>query len=353
MLGLLGVFALAAGLRAEEPVLDLGELVVSDAGDERLAVTVRDAPGEYWIGIVLGELPPIAKAQLGLEHGLVVEEVVPDSPAAKAGFKALDVIVKADEKVLKEPADILRAVDAAKEKEMTIVVVRGGEKADHQVTPIKRPPPEVLFTKTFPLKLDEQREQSIKQIEEALQRLKGKQGDRSLGLYFAHPGVVVNVPALQGGVPNNLTIRIMKDKGAPAKIYVKQEDQEWEVTEDKLDDLPARVRGPVERLLGKGPMAFRSTITAPRVTVRKGPPGYGDGPLMTPADPALSLLPQATRLHAYRVVEKQADGVEAKVDLILKKLDQMENKSIENLQNEVRQLRRELDELRAKSPGEK
>jgi hypothetical protein len=51
------------------------------------------------------------------------------------------------------------------------------------------------------------------------------------------------------------------------------------------------------------------------------------------------------QLHGYRVWNRD-DGVEAKLNLILKKLETLESKSLEELHEEVKRLRKELDELR-------
>jgi hypothetical protein len=63
---------------------------------------------------------------------------------------------------------------------------------------------------------------------------------------------------------------------------------------------------------------------------------------VAPATPA----PQTARLHAYRVESR--GGVEAKVDQILKKLDALDSRSIDELKKEVQRLRKEVDELRNK-----
>jgi len=45
-----------------------------------------------WLGVLGDPLDAPLKAQLGLEHGLVLKYVVPDSPAAKAGLEVYDII---------------------------------------------------------------------------------------------------------------------------------------------------------------------------------------------------------------------------------------------------------------------
>jgi hypothetical protein len=89
-----------------------------------------------------------------------------------------------------------------------------------------------------------------------------------------------------------------------------------------------------------------------RTTVR-GLPGVAQPQVLLPKPlpPQAVQPPQGAtttaRLHAYRVAEKD-QGLEAKLDQILKKLDALESKSLEQLQDEVKRLRKELDELRDK-----
>src|SRR6185436_7849933 len=85
----------------------------------------------------------------------------------------------------------------------------------------------------------------------------GKAGDDALSLFFARPGVVapsINV-FKRNDLPKNMSIRIAKEGNKPAKIYVKKDDQEWEVTDDKLGDLPEEVRPHVQQFLAR-PMSL-------------------------------------------------------------------------------------------------
>src|SRR5262245_30443420 len=90
-----------------------GVQAIAAAVDETAA---DEAPtSEYYIGIALGELPAVAKTQLKLEHGVVIDEVLPDSPAAKAEFKPQDILIRVGEAKVEQPADIVKAVEEAKD----------------------------------------------------------------------------------------------------------------------------------------------------------------------------------------------------------------------------------------------
>src|SRR3954468_15877494 len=59
------------------------------------AKTAQGDESEYWLGVQIAALPEVAKQQLGIDQGLVVEDVAPDSPAAKAEIKKHDILTKA------------------------------------------------------------------------------------------------------------------------------------------------------------------------------------------------------------------------------------------------------------------
>src|SRR3954469_14424649 len=79
---------------------------------------------DFWLGLRIGALPDVAKRQLAVDDGVVVEEVLADSPASKAELKRHDILIKAGDTLLKEPADLVKAVENAKEKTVNLTIVR-------------------------------------------------------------------------------------------------------------------------------------------------------------------------------------------------------------------------------------
>jgi hypothetical protein len=167
------------------------------------------------------------------------------------------------------------------------------------------------------------------------------------------------------GVPNNLTVRVTKEKGdAPAKIYVKQDDKEWEVAEDKLEELPENLRHIVERMLGRSDMSFNYVLPRSPVPMVGLPTVTTIAPPAPTAVPAIPPIPnvivkrhetwsKVPQVQAYRVEEVEKvrsakDPVVGKLDEVLARLERLESKSLERLQDEVQRLRKEVDELRSK-----
>ena len=97
--------------------------------------------GQYWLGLMVGPLGDEQRKEMKMPEGqgVVVQQVVPDSPAAKAEFKEKDVLLKAGDKPLKSVEDLLAAVNEAKDKPLAVVLLREGKEHTIKVTPAKRP----------------------------------------------------------------------------------------------------------------------------------------------------------------------------------------------------------------------
>ncbi len=77
-----------------------------------------------WLGIVAENMTPAMLVALGIEHGVLVSDVIENSPAAKAGFKMGDVITEFDGQPV-DGIDILRQMVLSRPDEFVeIVAVR-------------------------------------------------------------------------------------------------------------------------------------------------------------------------------------------------------------------------------------
>jgi PDZ domain len=358
-----------------------GDVLLVLAGDESADDEKRS---EYWIGIGLEDVPELTKQQLGLEAGLAVGEVMEDSPAAKAGFKKFDILVKSGDTPLKQPTDLIKTVDASQGKELTIKIVRGGKDMTIQVTPVKRSD-EITrrdrgrdwLRSASPEVRDE-----IKKLEDALEKLKDKAGKGGTEFFFARPAIVgpkidVKLPPIpkdfKGDFPQDLSVQINKQGTEPTKIHVKRGDKEWDVTEEKLSDLPDDIRTHVQKLLGR--MLSPGLAAAAKRVVRTTPEGKVEGSLhiapqppkpptgpaapSPPAYPAIpnapyrsGVLPSPQAVPATPVPPAPRSSSNRDLDTILRKLEQ-QSSALERLDKRAEELRKELEELRTKSPGDK
>jgi hypothetical protein len=207
---------------------------------------------DHWIGLECRPVSPALRAQLKLaeEEGLVVAQVVPDAPAAKAGIEQYDVIVEADGKPPKGLQDLIDAVEAAKDKELALKVVRGGKTREVKVKPAKRPETQLPRASA---------EEDEDPLRDRMKRYydyfaPDQEGRHPWRFRFWGPGRILPPDAKpEKRLPGNLSVTITRAGDEPAKIVVKRGDEKWEVTEDQLDKLPDDVRGHVERMLGRTP----------------------------------------------------------------------------------------------------
>ena len=318
------------------PVAEAALFAADDGGEA--------ATSPYWIGVQLEPVSDILKSHLNVQGGMVAVHIFDSSPAAKAGIKPNDIIVKAGDKYIKDPGDLAQCVGNAKETEVTLVVLRGGKETAIKVTPTKRPQEAHLQ----PIEAAESQErEAIQKLEAALNAYRAKAGtaahQRGVDYLLPNPGVVASTHAYRTvEVPKNVTVRITKEGGNPAKISVKRDDKEWEVTEDKLGELPDDIRGYVQQMRVGNPaaMAIRLKPLTAKVSPQPAPP------IGLPALPAAA---GSTGTSArYRVTEvKMADTTaDSKLDQILKIVSQKEDSSVSALRKEVQELRKELEELR-------
>ena len=87
------------------------------------------------IGVGVTTLTPQLSEHFGVKGGLMINEVRADSPAAKAGLKAGDIIVEADGKEVNDQGDLIRAIAEKKEGDVSLTIVRDRNRQTVRVTP--------------------------------------------------------------------------------------------------------------------------------------------------------------------------------------------------------------------------
>lgn len=87
------------------------------------------------IGIGLTPLTKELAEHFGVESGAMVNSVGKDSPAARAGLRVGDIIVEADGKAVKSEVDVVRAIAAKKEGDITVTIVRDRSRQTINVSP--------------------------------------------------------------------------------------------------------------------------------------------------------------------------------------------------------------------------
>lgn len=90
------------------------------SGEEALTATQKKG----WLGVVPEEMSPAVLAALGIDYGVLIAEVVKNSPAAKAGLKMGDVIVSLDGEKITSIGDLIQAVRLRPNKMVEVIILR-------------------------------------------------------------------------------------------------------------------------------------------------------------------------------------------------------------------------------------
>ena len=221
---------------------------------------VEDARSSHWLGLECLPLDVALRSHLGLAEGegLIIEQVVPDSPAAKAELKRHDVVVRAGGAAVKSLSDLMKAVDEAKENELALEIIRGGKPMTMKATPAKRPDVQDL------------RRNAYRDDVRAWFDRFNRGDDNNYRYRFFGPGAVL--PGGEKGLPKGVSVSITRSGGEPAKITVKKGEETWEIGEKELDKLPDDVRPHVERMLGRGVLALPGVPPVPVAPAIVPPP---------------------------------------------------------------------------------
>ena len=270
---------------------------------------------DYWLGIVFhypAEVRGALRTQLGLPEGqgLLVDLIAPDGPAAGADINEHDILLKADGKPLGTLQDLVDAVDAAKDKEMTLELLRAGKPKEIRVTPVKRAekvrqmlrrpnPGDPLFGRIY----------------EFFERERpGSEGRPPWRFHSFSLGAILP-PGAPAGVllPGNLSISINKQGGKPVRIEIRRGDERWEVDENGLEQLPADVRVHVQRMLD-------GVSVSVDVPGRVMPEAHVEGPLRDFAWPRFPNVQPEGRL------EKRLEEMNRRIDELRKTIEQVREK---------------------------
>ena len=235
--------------------------------------------GEYWIGVQCTEILPPLRTHLSLEEkqGMLIEWVMPESPADQAGVEQYDVFLKLNDKMVGSLTDIVKIVEESQDKEIVVAAIRRGKPIELKIIPVKRPdnvrvtaplrermfrsvqpgviieglkpgmPFEQLPPQDVPEEVQNMLERIQKQMEEQMRQLPETgsfhfeiPNDRSLERLFRFGSTP----------PNSNTVQIMiepANEDRDASLTVRKNEQEWTVA--KFSDLPEDVQKEVAEIL--------------------------------------------------------------------------------------------------------
>lgn len=141
---------------------------------EREAPRMRPAA---LLGVATSPLPPVLAAQLGLPEGfgLVVEEVMPDSPAGKAGVQRFDVLRLFNDQQLVDPGQLASLVRAQnRDAEVSLTLLRKGQEQKVSLKIAQRPMSERMPLSPPAGDRERPRERSKEGVGDDVRRLQGE-----------------------------------------------------------------------------------------------------------------------------------------------------------------------------------
>jgi membrane-associated protease RseP (regulator of RpoE activity) len=310
----------------------------------RKVLTARlAAPSSHWIGIESEPVGAALRTHLKLEEGqgLLVRNVVPDSPAAQAGVQQHDVLLQFNETRLRDVPDLAKAVTEAKEQESTLRLVRGGETQEVRITPQQRPEEAELGIRDL---------RDVEIFHRYLPhefRLPAAPGEEPMQMMLVRPGVVGAFAFAGGELPANSTLTITRAGEGPAKVVYTHGDKTIEITSDQLDKLPEEVRSVVKRALGEpgSEMAIRLPLAFPqgRQTVRgfrwravdEDDPPATDQPKPAPVEPGIRV--ESVEIFPDGPVKTNKEPTEG---------DEERDAALRELRDAIDSLRKEVEKLR-------
>lgn len=257
-----------------------------------------DAPAEktFWVGAMIGPIPEPILAQLAEGtipegKGVCVMQVVPESPAEKAGLKTYDIILKVNGEAV-DGDGFVEKVKASKGEKLTVEILRAAKTQKIEMTPAERPAQAKGFPRRGPrgmrvpegfkmeipfgempempempemdfddenLPIPEQMREMLKQQRDMLKKggfgfrmVPGGQNQQQMKIEVTPNGTAMarTMASIENG--EKLTVSVRKIGDEPAKILVEWKDEDYETTEDKLDVIPEEIRGKVKDFLESG-----------------------------------------------------------------------------------------------------
>ena len=221
------------------PTVD-GGLVVEE---EKVIEEQRVTP--FWIGVRGRNVDdPVLRTQFQLagDMGVVVEDVVKESPASEAGLRQHDIVLRANGEPLQSMDQLRELVRSGNGKPIELLLLRLAKQEKLVIAPQK-----------MPADMIEGREGrgfqpgNIDLFQDLLQ------GEGNIIRMLPNGGFGLNAQLqMNNALPNGYSVSITRQNNQPPQITVKKGDQTWTVVSDDdeaLQELPEEIRGSVKRMM--------------------------------------------------------------------------------------------------------
>jgi hypothetical protein len=248
------IASLCAHAQAQEAAEGKVVTITPDATAGDVEPGLRTIPEpSYWIGIRgRGIESDVLRTHLQLaeDMGVVVEELMPDSPAAKAGLRKHDIILRANGNAVNNMQVLQSQVSSGKDQPLELKIIRLGKHENMVVVPELRPE---QFGE--PANVADQFQGVNGDL---MQQMMKQFGARNIGpgMLFREGGPRFDLNQL----PNGVSVSIQRNNDGPAQITVKQGNKTWHIESDdeaSIKELPDDVRPFVQRMLNNGQGNFQ------------------------------------------------------------------------------------------------
>lgn len=211
----------------------------------------NSAPSDVWVGLGVEPVSDALRAHIDLPvgAGLIVHEVVPDSPAAAAGIQRYDILLTANDTSLATAADLMQAVRESAGGKISLQWQRAGRTHVEEVAPAPRPKTLAQRDRLNARIPGVANPDRVRDWLKGLQQGAGGPNRLRVPLLGGPGQSNGNSSSSKSVTTNNLSIQIQKQNDEPAKVTVKRDGDTWEVDEDTLDELPDDIRPQVERMV--------------------------------------------------------------------------------------------------------
>jgi membrane-associated protease RseP (regulator of RpoE activity) len=231
----------------EVPRPDLG--LINDV-DDALAKEAQQV-GKTWIGVLCADVDAALRVHLDVPEGvgLMVDEVVDNSPASKLGLQKYDILTAVDGQPLTSARELVEHVSNAGENALQLTWLRKGKEIQGAVVPEPRPADQQIVE----LQRFGPGNQNFDRLRKWLEKAEQGENEEGQAGPFGFRKFGPEMPLrnfqwhnLNQDMPANLSVTVTRSGDELAKVTVKRGDDTWKLTEDQLDQLPDDVRPFVE-----------------------------------------------------------------------------------------------------------
>ena len=222
---------------------------------------------EFYLGVQCMPVPELLDSHLILEgQGVLIQTVVPNGPADKAGVKQGDILLSIAGKEVRAITDIFAILGEEQGKEQAILVMQKGKKNELKITPEKRPENPASFggPSTGTMRTIQPgiifNGKDSEDVRKMLRKFMEQMEESGVNPEIMDPNHLLddqpNMRPFDGvfkGEPRNRMERfevsvIQGDKPGSQRIHVRKNNEVWDV--ERIEDLPEELQERVRQMTG-------------------------------------------------------------------------------------------------------